>query len=68
MGPKRLIDLAQVLYIQYSTTFQEKLVLTLLDSRIEVNTIYPIFAKELSFWIKLTDIRAQKINGTTLNT
>ena len=41
--------------------------LVLLNLKIEVNAIYPTFAKELGFSIKPSDIRVQKINGTTLN-
>ena len=40
----------------------------LVDSGSEVNTIHPTFAKQLGLPIRTTDIRAQKINGTTLNT
>ena len=40
----------------------------LLDSKSKVNTIYPIFAKELSLSIRPTDVGTQKINGTTLDT
>lgn len=41
------INLAQVLYIWYYITYQEKSMLLLLDSKNEVNAIYPTFAKEL---------------------
>ena len=40
----------------------------LIDSRSEVNTIHPIFGKQLGFSIRPTDVGAQKINGTTLDT
>ena len=39
----------------------------LFDSGNKVNTIYPIFAKELGLPIRPTDIRAQKIDSITLN-
>ena len=34
----------------------------------EVNAIYPTFAKELGLSIRSTDVEAQKIDGTTLDT
>ena len=40
----------------------------LLDSRSEINIIYPTFAKELGLSIKLTKIEVQKIDGTMLYT
>ena len=40
----------------------------LIDSGSEVNTIHPSFAKKLSLPIRLTDVRAQKIDITTLDT
>ena len=43
-------------------------VLTLLDSSSEVNAIHPTFTREIELPIKPTDVRAQKINGTTLDT
>ena len=43
-------------------------VLALLDSRSEVHAIHPIFAQELGLFIRTTDVGAQKIDGTMLNT
>ena len=40
----------------------------LIDSGSEINAIHPTFAKELGFPIRPTDVGAQKINGTTLDT
>ena len=40
----------------------------LFDSDSKVNVIYPTFAKEQSLSIRPTDIKVQKINGTTLDT
>ena len=40
----------------------------LIDSRSEVNAIYPNFAKQLGLPIQSTDVGAQKIDGTTLDT
>ena len=63
-----LKNLTQVSSIRYPTKFRKKSVSALFDSGTEVNTIYPNFAKELGFLIKPTDVRAQKIDGTTLVT
>ena len=40
----------------------------LIDSRSEVNAIYPSFVKQLDLLIRLTDVGAQKIDGTMLDT
>ena len=40
----------------------------LVDSGSEVNTMYPSFAKQLGLPIQPTDVGAQKIDGTTLDT
>ena len=63
-------NLARVLYIQYSITFQKKSesVLALLDLVSKVLTINPTFAKELALPIRPTDIGVQKIDSTTLDT
>lgn len=61
-------NLIQVPYIRYTITFREKFVFRLFDSENEVNAIYPIFAKELNLFIRLTDIKAQKIDDLILNT
>lgn len=59
---------AQVLYIWYPITFWKKSVLAFIDSNSEINIIYSIFAKELGLPIRLTDVRANKINDILLNT
>ena len=41
--------------------------LILFDSSSKVNAVYPVFAKKLGFFIRLTDVRMQKIDGTILN-
>ena len=41
---------------------------TLIESGSEVNGIHPTFAKQLGFHIRLTNVGAQKIDGTTLDT
>ena len=40
----------------------------LIDSGSEINTIHPTFAKQLGLPIEPTDVGAQIINGTTLDT
>ena len=40
----------------------------LIDSGSEVNAIYPSFIKQLGLSIRPTNVRAQKIDGTTLDT
>ena len=41
---------------------------TLIDSGSEINAMHPSFAKQLGLPIRPTDVEAQKINGTTLDT
>ena len=41
---------------------------TLLDSRSKVNTINPAYAKKLGLWIRKTELGAQKIDGSSLDT
>ena len=64
-----LENLAQIPYIKYPITFWMKSVpiLALLDSGSEVNAIYPTFAKEPGLFIRLTNVRAQKIDGSMLD-
>ena len=64
-----LENFAQVLCIRYPITFWKKFVsmLVLFDLDSEVNAIYPTFAWELKLLIRSTDVKAQKINGTTLD-
>ena len=40
----------------------------MIDSRSEINAIHLSFVKQLSFPIRPIDVRAQKIDGTTLDT
>ena len=61
-------NLARVPCIRYPITFRKQSVSALLDSGSEVNGIDPTFAKELGLPIRPTDIGAQKIDGTTLDT
>ena len=63
-------NLAQVPCIRNPITFRKKSVsmLALFDSGSEVNTIHPTFAWKLRLLIRPTDIGAQKIDGTMLDT
>lgn len=40
----------------------------LFDLNSEINAIQPTFAKKLGLFIRLIDVKAQKIDGTILNT
>ena len=42
--------------------------LVLFNSGSEINTVYPIFAKELGLLMRTTDAGMQKIDGSTLDT
>ena len=63
-------NLAQVPYIWYPITFQKKFVpvSALFDLGSKVNAIHLTFVKELGLPIRSTDVKAQKIDGTTLDT
>ena len=70
-------ELEQVTCIQYLIAFpggvtQDGSILVpmsaLLDSGSEVNIIYPAFAERLGLVVRATNVGAQKINGTTLET
>ena len=60
-------NLTQVPCICYPTNFRKKSLLALFDLSSKVNVVHPAFAKELGFFIRLTDVGVQKINGTILN-
>ena len=61
-------NLAQVPCIRYPINFGEKSVSAFFDSGSKVNTVYLAFGKELSLFIRATDVGAQKIDGITLKT
>ena len=61
-------NLARVPCIRYPINFGKKSVSALLDSGSEVNVVHLAFAKELGLPIRLTDVGAQKIDGTMLKT
>ena len=63
--------LERVTYIHYWLQFKkgtsEAQIQVLIKSKSEVNAIYPTFAKQLGLPIRSTDVRVQKIDGTTLD-
>ena len=58
----------KVFYIHYPVQFQEKQVRALLDSDSEVNAMSPAYAKKLGLKTRKTNVGAQKINGSALET
>ena len=66
------VVLEHVFCIHYPVQFRKDAnktqVQALIDSGSEVNAIHPTFVKELGLPIKPTDVGAQKIDGTTLDT
>ena len=54
--------------IRFKKDADKTLVQGLINLGSEVNTIHPSFAKQLGLPIRPTDIKAQKIDGTTLDT
>ena len=63
-------NLARVPYIRYPITFQKNSVpvSALLDSGSEINANHPTFAQKLKLSIRTTDVGAQKIDDTMLDT
>ena len=61
-------NLVQVPCICYSINFGKKSVSALFDLGSKVNAVHPVFAKELVLLIRPTDIGAQKIDSTMLDT
>ena len=57
--------------IHYPVQFRknkEATIQVLIDSGSEVNVMTPAYAKILSFWTQRIDVRAQKIDGSSLDT
>ena len=70
-------ELERITYIQYPIAFPVGItqdgsapdpVLALYDSSSEVNAIHPVFTKKLGLVVQITNIGAQKIDSTTLET
>ena len=62
--------LEKILYIHHQLHFRKNLWKTraLIDSSSEVNAMTPAYAAKLGLRVRETDIRAQKIDGSILNT
>ena len=63
--------LDRVPYIHYPVQFQkdkEATILALIDPSSEVNAMTPAYAKQLGLRTQKTDVGAQKIDGSSLNT
>ena len=54
--------------IQYPIWFKKKEVQALIDSGSEVNAMIPAYASRLGLQVYRTDVDAQKIDGSTLQT
>ena len=61
-------DVVRVPCIHYPVRFQEEQVRALLDSGSEVNAMNPDYARKLGLKIRRTNIGAQKIDGSALET
>ena len=66
----RMEALDYVPCIYYPVQFKKNTVKVqaLIDSGSEVNAMAPAYAKKLSLWVRKTDVGAQKIDGSTLET
>ena len=67
MTEKKKEKLERVPCIQYPVIFKDQTE-ALLDSKSEVNAMSPAFASQLGLRIWKTNVGAQNINGTTLET
>ena len=67
MTKKKKEELEWVPYIWYFITFKDQIEV-LLDSRSEINIISQVFANQLGLKIWKTNVEAQKIDDTTLET
>ena len=61
-------EVVRVPCIYYPVQFQEEQLRALFDSGSEVNVMSPAYAKKLGFKTQKINIRAQKINGSALET
>ena len=68
VGKNLRSNLARVPCIRYPINFGKKSISTLLNSGSEVNAIHLVFAREIGLSIRPTDVGAQKIDSTTLET
>lgn len=63
-----LLVLDWVPYIYYSAWFKNNKVWALIDSGSEVNVMIPTYIAKLDLKIWRTNVKAQKIDGSTLKT
>ena len=63
-----LLLLERVPCIHYPVYFKKNKVQALIDSGSEVNAMNPAYAKKLGFRVRRTDVGAQKIDGSHLDT
>ena len=70
MTDSRTETLVRIPCIHYSVQFKKDMaeVQALIDSRSEVNTMAPAYAKKLGFWVQKTNVDTQMINGSTIKT
>ncbi len=68
MTDKKMEELERVPCIRYPVIFKKDQIEALLDSRSEVNAMSQAFAQQLGLKIRKTNVGAQKIDGTTLET
>ena len=62
------VPLQRVPCVHYPIRFKKKEVQALIDSGSEVNAMSPAYASKLGLKVYHTDVRAQKIDGSTLET
>ncbi len=67
MTDKKTEELERIPCIRFPVTLKDQTE-TLLDSRSEVNAMNQAFAQQLGLKIRKTNVRVQKIDGTTLET
>ena len=64
-GCKKVVKMPCIYYL---VEFQKEQIRALLDSNNKINVINPNFAQKLGLYIQITNIRAYKIDGSTLET
>ena len=65
---KKNVILDRITYICYLIWFKKNEVQTLIDSGSEINTMILAYALKLSFKVRRTNVKAQKIDNSTLET
>ena len=60
------VSLQRVPCVHYPIRFKKKKVQALIDSGSEVNAMTPAYASRLGLRVYRADVRAQKIDGSTL--